>query len=93
MTSLNQIQQEIQALPQEALEMLIEYIQILKNMTFTSIPREDTLQKVAAPLPSGNVYEKFQASGLIGCISVEEDLSVTYKEVLAQEWERKYDHR
>ncbi|CCQ61420.1 hypothetical protein CWATWH0401_3645 [Crocosphaera watsonii WH 0401] len=32
-------------------------------------------------------------SGLIGCCSVEEDLSTTYKQVLSDSLESKYDQR
>ena len=39
------------------------------------------------------LYEKFEESGLIGCCSVEEDLSTNYKKVLADTLASKYDHR
>ena len=38
-------------------------------------------------------YEKFVQSGLIGCVEIEENLSTTYKQVLAEGWAKKYDHR
>jgi HTH-type transcriptional regulator/antitoxin HigA len=38
-------------------------------------------------------FEKFEDVGLVGCCDVEEDLSVTYKSVLAESLESKYDHR
>lgn len=94
MTSLKQIQQEIQTLPQEGLDLLAEFIQILKKTTFLSVQPTKELQKDdCLPFREGTVYEQFKASGLIGCVSVEEDLSTTYKQVLAKEWECKYDHR
>ena len=39
-----------------------------------------------------STYQKFVESGLIGCVEVEEDLSTTYKQVLAEGWAKKYDH-
>lgn len=91
MTSLEQIQQDIQTLPQEALDLVAQFIQILKKSSIVSDeqnapPQTDSDQ-------SGSVYEQFEASGLIGCVSAEESLSTTYKQVLAEEWVRKYDHR
>lgn len=44
-----------------------------------------------APLdPSLQILE---ASGFIGCCSVESDLSSTYKSVLSSQLNQKYDHR
>lgn len=40
-----------------------------------------------------STYQKFVESGLIGCVEVEENLSTTYKQVLAEELAKKYDHR
>lgn len=42
---------------------------------------------------AASTYGRFQASGLIGCVSVEKDLSSTYKQVLSEELDQKYDHR
>ncbi len=38
-------------------------------------------------------FELLEASGFIGCCSVESDLSVNYKEVLAADLEAKYGNR
>ena len=38
-------------------------------------------------------YEKFLQNGLIGCVEIEENLSTTYKQVLAEGWAKKYDYR
>jgi ABC-type uncharacterized transport system auxiliary subunit len=84
MTPLEQIQQDIQALPPEALNLLAQFIQLLKK-TFSTSQTPQTAQK--------NIYEQFENSGLIGCMSAEENLSTNYKEILAEEWGRKYDHR
>jgi hypothetical protein len=84
MTPLEQIQQDIQTLPPEALNLLAQFIQLLKK-TFSTSQTPQTAQK--------NIYEQFENSGLIGCMSAEENLSTNYKEILAEEWGRKYDHR
>ena len=43
--------------------------------------------------PQKSLYEKFEETGLIGCCSVEENLSTSYKEILANTLVTKYDHR
>ena len=86
MASLEQIQQDIQALPQEALNVLYQFIQLLKNLN--SAPTENS--PVAAPPAS---TEATDWSDFIGCVSAEEDLSVNYKTYLAEELAQKHDHR
>ena len=86
MASLEQIQQDIQALPQEALNVLYQFIQLLKNLN--SAPTENS--PAAA---SSTSAEATDWSDFIGCISAEEDLSVNYKTYLAEELEQKHDHR
>ena len=39
------------------------------------------------------LYDKFMETRLTGCCSVEEDLSTTYKQVLSDSLESKYDQR
>jgi hypothetical protein len=88
MTSLEQIQQDIQTLPPEALNLLAQFIQLLKKTFSTSQPSENR----HPPTPQTSqktIYEQFQDSGLIGCMSAEENLSTNYKEILAEEWGRK----
>ena len=91
MTTLEQIQQEIQTLPQDALDLVAQFIQLLKKSATT--PDEQNAPSPPDADKSGGVYEQFEASGLIGCVSAEENLSTTYKQVLAEEWGHKYDHR
>ena len=86
MASLEQIQQDIQALPQEALNVLYQFIQLLKNLN--SAPPENS--PAAAPPASA---EATDWSDFIGCVSAEEDLSVNYKTYLAEELEQKHDRR
>ncbi|MEO1672767.1 MAG: DUF2281 domain-containing protein [Cyanobacteria bacterium J06631_2] len=82
MSSLDQVQRDIQALPEEAQALLIDFIEVLKRRYV----------KPESPSEQGP-YEKFKASGFIGCVSLEKDLSTTYKQVLADEWGKKHDHR
>ena len=92
MTSLKQIKQDIEPLPPEALELVAQFVRLLKK-TY-SVSTNDTPEQAASPEDSSaSVYERFQNSGLIGCLSAEENLSTTYKEVLAKEWSEKHDHR
>lgn len=130
MASLEQIQQELQILPQEALGLVYQFIQLLKKTSqppesnqvpqpsspptisgpnatdwsdLMALSAEKSIQSTAQPddtaaeatgdYSKGSVYEQFKASGLIGCVSIEENLSTTYKQVLAKEWGEKYDHR
>ncbi|GAB4148733.1 MAG: hypothetical protein Fur0046_27270 [Cyanobacteria bacterium J069] len=85
MSSLEQMQQDIQALPEEAQLLLMDFIEILKKR-YLQVDRPQTNSE-------GSPYQKFKASGFIGCVSVEENLSTTYKQVLSEEWNTKYDHR
>lgn len=85
MASLEQMQQDIQALPEEAQLLLMDFIEILKKR----YPQVNQSEANA----EDNPYEKFKESGFIGCVSVEENLSTNYKQVLSEEWNKKYDHR
>lgn len=82
MSSLEQIQRDIQDLPEEAQTLLIDFIEVLKR-------RYVKTERASGKSP----YERFKASGFIGCVSVEKNLSTTYKQVLADEWGQKHDHR
>ena len=82
MSSLEQIQRDIQDLPEEAQSLLIDFIDVLKRRY--AKPESESQQ---------SPYERFKDSGFIGCTSVEEDLSTTYKQVLADEWGKKHDNR
>jgi hypothetical protein len=86
MTTLEQIQQDIQTLPQDALDLVAQFIQFLKK---SSPKPSESLPAIEASPPSGTA----DWSDLIGCVSAEENLSTTYKQVLAEEWGRKYDRR
>ena len=84
MSSLDQLQQDIQSLPEEAQTLLVDFVEMLKHRYRRS--------RSAASLDS-SPYQQFQESGFIGCVSIEEDLSTSYKNVLSEKWGAKYDHR
>jgi hypothetical protein len=79
MTITEQIQHELQTLPDEAQAQLLAFLQALK-------------QHYATPQSSISTYDNLCASGLIGCVDLETDLSSTYKTTLTQELNAKYDH-
>lgn len=86
MTTLQQIQQDIQTLSQDALDLVAQFIQLLKKRR--SEPSESSPAIEASPPPNTADW-----SDLIGCISAEENLSTTYKQVLAEGWAQKYGDR
>jgi hypothetical protein len=85
MIQLEQVHQDIDALPEEAQNLLVDFIQFLKHRY--------SQPKVEIQTNDQSLYERFEKSGFIGCCAVEEDLSTTYKDVLANLLESKYDHR
>lgn len=85
MTTLEQIQQDIQALPEDALNLLAQFIQLLKKGQQLSPPKSPEAQPTLAPDPT-------DWSDFIGCMEAEEDLSVNYKTYLSEELAQKYDH-
>ncbi|MGB3205266.1 MAG: DUF2281 domain-containing protein [Crinalium sp.] len=85
MLTPEQIHQNVKDLPEEAQNLLIEFIEILKKCY-----PQPTEKKSSEEI---SLYEKFDKNGLIGCVSTEENLSTTYKQVLAEGLNTKYDHR
>lgn len=85
MLILEQIQKDIQDLPEEAQNLLMDFVEILKKRYPKPAQPETTSEN--------STYQKFQESGFIGCVSVEENLSTTYKQVLSEKLSAKYDHR
>ncbi|EKU97550.1 hypothetical protein Lepto7375DRAFT_6749 [Leptolyngbya sp. PCC 7375] len=90
MASLDQIQQDLQILPQEALNLVYQFIQLLKKGSQTSQITQ-TPQPSLAPMISAP--DATDWSDLIGCVDAEEDLSVNYKNYLAEGLEQKYGYR
>jgi len=78
MPNLEQLQQDFQALPEEAQTLLINYMETLKQQYLK--PETPSPESTTSP------YQKFKESGFIGCVSVEENLSTTYKQVLSEKW-------
>jgi hypothetical protein len=101
MTAYEQIQQDIQTLPPEALALVAQFIQLLKKsqlaaeVSMQSSAREPD-PAIAAPSETSEstktIYAQFEDAGLIGCFSAEPDLSTNYKQILAEEWSRKHGH-
>jgi len=79
MTNLNTVQKDIAELLPDEQQLVFDLIELLRKRTRSN--------------QSKSTYQKFVESGLIGCVEIEEDLSTTYKQVLAQELAKKYDHR
>ncbi|MEH1869030.1 MAG: DUF2281 domain-containing protein [Nostoc sp.] len=69
-----EIYRDIDTLPEEAQILLLDFIQLLKKRYPQSESKNHSQEK--------SLYDKFDEIGLIGCCSVEENLSITYKEVL-----------
>ncbi|WP_199324661.1 DUF2281 domain-containing protein [Phormidium sp. FACHB-1136] len=78
MPNLEQLQQDFQSLPEEAQNLLINYMETLKQQYL----KPDT----PSPESTTSPYQKFKESGFIGCVSIEENLSTTYKQVLSEKW-------
>jgi predicted metal-dependent hydrolase len=73
----------------------LTYIQQQTNQELSDILRaaiDDYYQKLKQKKKK-TPFQLFEDSGFIGCCSVESDLSVNYKEVLATELEAKYGNR
>jgi len=85
MTSLEQIQQDIQTLPEDALNLLAQFIQLLKKSYQASPDNPPNAESTLAP-------DTTDWSDFIGCMDAEEDLSVNYKAYLSEEFAQKYDH-
>jgi uncharacterized protein YfbU (UPF0304 family) len=85
MINLEQIERDINELPEEAQTLLIDFIELLKKRYSLSATQDNEQKKT--------LYDKFKDSGLIGFCAVEEDLSTTYKQAIADTLDSKYDYR
>ena len=82
MINLEQIQHDISELPEEAQTLVIDFIESLKERY--SVAEK---QEVKSTLPIDNqssTLDILKESGLIGCISAESDLSISYKSILSK---------
>ncbi|MEA5599637.1 DUF2281 domain-containing protein [Nostoc sp. UHCC 0252] len=66
-----EICRDIDILPEEAQILLFDFIQLAKKRYPQSESENHSQEK--------SLYDKFDEIGLIGCCSVEENLSTTYK--------------
>jgi hypothetical protein len=83
MASLEQIQQDIETLSQEALDLVAQFIQLLKKSSPTVVAEAPPTK----PTPDSDISDW---SDFIGCVEAEEDLSINYKAYLAEGLDQKY---
>jgi len=91
MLSIEQIQKDINELPEEAQSLLLDFIELLKKRY--SILEKREINPDSAPNHQLSTLDILKESGLIGCISAEPNLSTHYKSVLQEKLDSKYDHR
>jgi SET domain-containing protein len=91
MINLEQIQQDIKELPEEAQTLLTDFIELLKKRY--SLVKKLEIDSKTDPDTRSSTLEILKESGLIGCISAESDLSTNYKSVLKEALDTKYDNR
>lgn len=94
MTTLEQLRQRIETLSPADQERLLEMLDYLtkKKERVIEFLEELEQEKLREEKPINN-YENFKKMGLIGTYSTDQDLSIHYKEILAEEWSKKYDNR
>ncbi|MDJ0843995.1 TIGR04255 family protein [Crocosphaera sp.] len=68
-------------------------IQINDTKFYYTYRKEKAISKNEQKKKEPTLYDKFMESGLIGCCSLDEDLSTTYKQVLSDNLESKYDQK
>ncbi len=84
MANIEQIQRDINELPEEAQSLIVDFIKLLKKRY--SSPECQDIQKE----DSESQIENW--SDFIGCIEAESDLSRNYKTYLNKELGKKYDY-
>lgn len=73
MIHIEQIQTDINELPEEAQALLLDFIDLLKKRYST--PEKQTVYSSQPPNHQLSTLDILKESGLIGCISAEPDLS------------------
>ena len=86
MIKIEQIQKDIDNLPEEAQLLLIDFIALLKKRYSLN-----TKQEITSSTNLDNPAEDW--SDFIGCIEAEPDLSRNYKTYLKQTLDEKYNNR
>ncbi len=77
MINIDQIQQDINELPDEAQIFLIDFIELLKKR-YSSAEKQKVKSKKLLEHQSSTL-DILKESELIGCISADSDLSINYK--------------
>jgi hypothetical protein len=90
MLNIEQIQKDINELPEEAQTLLIDFIDGLKKRYALSEKPEVNSHSTLGD--RGTNLDILKECGLIGCISAESELSTNYKSVIREGLNCKYDH-
>ena len=91
MVNIEQIQKDINELPEEAQTLLIDFIDVLKKRYSVAEKREVKSHPNLSDRSS--TLDILKESGLIGCISAESELSTNYKSAIREGLNCKYDRR
>lgn len=91
MIHIEEIQKDINELPEEAQALLLDFIDLLKKRYST--PKKIAVNSNHTPNCPLSTLDILKESELIGSISAEPDLSTHYKSVLQEKLDSKYDHR
>ncbi len=89
MNNLDSIQQDIASLPPDTQQVIFDLVEVLKKR-YSLEKKPELLSETK--FNQVNTLKILKESGLIGCISAENDLSTNYKTVLREELNHKYDH-
>jgi hypothetical protein len=91
MVDIEQIQTDINELPEEAQSLLLDFIDLLKKRYST--PEKRAINSDLSQNHQLSTLDILKESELIGCISAEPNLSTDYKSVVQEKLDCKYDHR
>ncbi len=91
MLNIEQIQKDINELPEEAQTLLIDFIDVLKKRY--SLAKKQEVKSHPTLSDRSSTLDILKESGLIGCISAESELSTNYKSVIREGLNCKYDRR
>ncbi len=82
MINIEQIQQDVSELPEEAQTLLIDFIELLKKRSSQNQKQEIKSEtKFDSQVSTLDILKQ---AGLIGCISAESDLSTNYKSIIKE---------
>ena len=91
MLNIEQVQKDINELPEEAQTLLIDFLDFLKQRY--SVAKKQEVQSNPTLSSQSSTLDILKESGLIGCISAESELSTHYKSVIREGLNCKYDNR